>query len=124
MMRKIQKIPYPRENTWRRSFYYHGNKRFLGCKFHGKVVFATYLPPTKLKTYKKQEKGLNTLNSVNPFFYNVFSKIVTASVCIISVLNVYVCNVVEISLCPNLSMTVLGLTPFSASIVPCVCRRQ
>ena len=82
------------------------------------------MPPTKLKTYKKQEKGLNTLNSVNPFFYNVFSKIVTASVCIISVLNVYVCNVVEISLCPNLSMTVLGLTPFSASIVPCVCRRQ
>lgn len=39
-------------------------------------------------------------------------------------LKVYVCKVVFISLCPKRSMTVLGFTPFSASIVPCVCRRQ
>ena len=70
----------------------------------------------------EQEKGLNTLNSVStPFFIYEFaasSNTSTAFCCITSVLNVYVCRVVVISLCPNRSITVFGLTPFSARIVP------
>ena len=53
-----------------------------------------------------------------------FSKTLTAVCCMMSVLNVYVCNVVDMSLCPKRSITVFGFTPPSANMVPWVCRRQ
>lgn len=53
-------------------------------------------------------------------FYRLMadSKTSTAVCCITSVLKVYTCKVVLISLCPRRSMMVFGLTPCSASMVP------